>query len=97
MLDIVADERIDSTFGAARRPRDHFLAGSQHFVDLHRDDRHQQVALVLVVIVDRADRDFGGGRNRLHLHLLVAVVAEQCACSRKDAIMTNGLLFLAQA
>ena len=85
-----------SRLGAGGRVGDHLFAGSQHLLDLERDDGHQQVALVAVVVVDGSDRHLCGRGNRLHLHRLIALLTEQPGGRIDDAVMTDGFLSLAE-
>ena len=76
MLDIDADQRVDGVADIGGRAGDDTASGVQDFVHLHRDDRHEDVALVAVIIVDRADGDFGLRRDRFDLGTLISGFAE---------------------
>ncbi len=97
MRHIAANQLIDRRFSAGGRACNDILARLQNLAHLERDDGDEQVALVLVVIVDRADGHFGGGGNRLHLHVLIALRAEQGRGRLQDTVVTMGFLLLPEA
>jgi hypothetical protein len=76
MLDIYADQRVDGVANIGGRASDDTASGVYDFVDLHRDDRHEDVALVVVIILDRADGDFGLRRDRFDLGTLISGFTE---------------------
>ena len=77
MLDIADDEPVDRFRHIGRRIVDDLAAGIQHLVHFHGDDGDQQIALVLVVVVDRANRDLGHGGDSLDLGALIARFSEK--------------------
>ena len=81
VLDVDADQRVYGVADIGRRTADYAAPGVQNLVHFHRDDRHEDVALVPIVIVDRADRDFGLRRDRLDLGAFITGFAEQL-CGR---------------
>ena len=92
MLDIDTEQRVQRIADIGRRAGDNPSPGVEHLVDLHRNDGAEDVALVLVVIVDRADRHFGLRRDRLDLGALVADLAEKCRRRLDDAAVPVRLL-----
>ena len=54
-----------------------FSPSLKHFVDLHGNDSHQEITLVLVVVVDRADGNVGGRRNGFHLYGIISRTPEK--------------------
>ena len=97
MPGIAADQRVDCLLGTLRRLGDDPVPSLQHLVNLKRDDGHQQVALVLVIVIDGADRHLGGGGYGFHLHRLVAEFAEQLGRRFENAVVTVGFLLLPKA
>jgi hypothetical protein len=51
--------------------------GCQNFFDFHRHDGQEQIALGLVVIVERADRHLGMRGNVLDSGLVIALFADE--------------------
>ena len=92
VLDIDAEQRVQRIADIGRRVGNDAAPGIEHLVDLQRDDGAENVALVLVVIVDGADRDLGLSGDRLDLGALIAGLAEQLGCRLDDAAVPIRLL-----
>ena len=97
MLDIAPDQGVDRLLRVGGRVGDHLLALPQHLAHLERDDGDQQIPLVPVVVVDRADRHLRRGGDGLDLHVLIALLTEQPARRLDDAVVADRLLLLPEA
>ena len=73
------------------------LARVEHLVDFQRDDGNQKIALVLIVVVERAGRELGPGGDGFDLCAFVTDFAEELAGNRQQAPFPFRFLFFPQA